>query len=72
MTQASLFSDVAACPATREAVTRYGCPLCPDPPDAHAPEDADVVRDDRGDFGAFMMTLPRNPFPSRVDAAGDS
>jgi hypothetical protein len=59
--QASLFTPTARCPATREAVARYSCPLCGRPPEDHDPEDADVVRDDGGDFAAWMLSLPRSP-----------
>ncbi len=57
----NLFSPVATCPATREAVALYGCPLCGRNSDEHEPEDADVIRDDHGDFGAWMLSLPREP-----------
>ena len=59
----TLFATVARCPATREAVVSVGnvCPLCADGPERHEPEAADVIRDDGGDLGAWMMSLPRTP-----------
>lgn len=59
--EATLFSIVAPCPATREAVERFGCPLCGATAADHYPEDADVIRDVGDDFTAWMMSLPRTP-----------
>jgi hypothetical protein len=57
--QATLFERVSACPATREAVARYGCPLCRRSADEHDSETVDVLRDDGG--GAWLLSLPRVP-----------
>lgn len=64
----TLFTEAAECPATAEAVAAYGgtngdpCPLCQRPARDHHAEAADVIRDDRGDFGAWMLSLPRHPY----------
>jgi hypothetical protein len=59
--QPTLFERIAACPATREAVARYRCPLCGRSADEHDSETSDVLRDDRGDFRAWLLSLPRVP-----------
>lgn len=59
----TLFTAVAACPATREALAGSdACPLaCGIPVAEHEPEDADVLRDTGDSFYAWLLSLPRSP-----------